>query len=374
MIGLPRYRSRPPAIRRLCLAVDIEAYSTRAVPDQIDLQTRLVWCMSQACRAGGVSAARCDRQNSGDGQLLILPPSVDESRVLPGVVLGLLTAVRRANEAPGTAGRLRLRISFGQGAIQVGAAGFASDSVIAVCRILDSAPLRTALAAEAAADSAVAITADLYQDVFRQGYGGLPAQDFHEVVIDIPAKRFRATAWIQTPVNPPLLPRVPPFPDLAALAQRQQRLHDVGSATAVAWATFSGARSFLNHHGGAVASQHEDAGYADADPHAVDHRLEGDHMDHGDRLGHGGAFADHGSAVDASFDLGSRHNAGHHLQFGHDGGADHDFARHDPGYHSPGYHSPVLDDHDPYGHHTAGHYEDWSHHYSGLDGLGSDGA
>src|SRR5947207_1271097 len=108
MADLPALRHGRPAVRRLCLAVDIESYSKRPVPAQVDLQTRLLWTMVQACRAARVRATRCDRQFSGDGEILILPPAVDERRAVPGLILGLLTALQRVNAAPGLGGRMRL--------------------------------------------------------------------------------------------------------------------------------------------------------------------------------------------------------------------------------------------------------------------------
>ena len=318
MTALLPYRPNPPAIRRLCLAVDIESYSTRSIPEQIDLQTRLLWTMLQACRVADVKPARCDRQDSGDGQILILPPSIDESKVLPGLVLGLLTAVRRANEPPGAGGPARLRISLGQGAIQVGATGFASRAVITVARLLDSAELRAALAAVAAADAAVVVTSDLYQDMFSQGYGGLAASGFHEVRIHIPAKRFTADAWIQVPVNPPLLLKVPVFPDMAALARRQQRMRDIGAATAVAWATFVGGQMLL----GGAAQEHLPAD-ASASPQLADtqHSPAGHDADL-DSLHHDATADDHHAPDYLTHDHPMHDQPGHH-GLGHDGQARH---------------------------------------------------
>jgi hypothetical protein len=284
----------------------------------MDLQTRLLWTLSQACKVADVKPARCDRQDSGDGQILVLPPSIDESKVLPGLVLGLLTAVHRANESPGAGGRMRLRISLGQGAIQVGATGFASQAVITVARLLDSADLRAALAADQVADGAIVVTSDLYHDMFSQGYGGLPPNGFHEVQIHIPAKRFTATAWIQVPANPPLLLKVPVYPDMAALARRQQRMRDIGAAMAIAWASFAGAEMLLAGSAGASIGP-----YSAGDYHA------------------------HGP-----------HDGGHH---GTTGAAQHDASGHD---------HPVLDHlvHDGLGRHDLGH--DWQAHPNWADGHG----
>jgi hypothetical protein len=238
----------PPAIRRLCVAVDIESYSSRSTPDQIDLQNRLLWALVQACHVAGVSPARCDRQPSGDGMILILPPGVDERRVLTGMVLGLLSALFRVNEDPGPGGRMRLRVSLGQGSIQVGATGYASQAVIVVARLLDCTELRQALKDNQAADAAIIVTPDLYEDLFSQGYGGLPEGGFREVQVSIPAKNFSHTGWIQVPGNLPRVLEVPPYrenPDLTEL---------VAAAGGLAWAALAGAGAPRTPAGGVEAT------------------------------------------------------------------------------------------------------------------------
>jgi hypothetical protein len=107
----------PAAIRRLCVAVDIVSYSRRTRPEQIDAQNRLLWTMAQGCQAAGISPARCDREDSGDGQILVLPAAVDEAKVIPGLVKGLLTALYLVNHPEGLSRRIRLRMALGQGAV-----------------------------------------------------------------------------------------------------------------------------------------------------------------------------------------------------------------------------------------------------------------
>ena len=235
----------PPAIRRLCVAVDIESYSSRSTPDQIDLQNRLLWALVQACHVAGVSPARCDRQPSGDGMIVILPAGLDERRVLTGMVLGLLSALSRVNEDPGPAGRMRLRVSLGQGSIQMGATGYTSQAVIIVARLLDCTELRQALKDNQTADVAVIVTSDLYEDLFSQGYGGLSAGGFREVHVSIPAKNFSRTGWIQVPGSPPRALEVPPYQENPDLTERQRNLATgtglVAAAGGLAWAALAGA-------------------------------------------------------------------------------------------------------------------------------------
>jgi hypothetical protein len=260
-----------PAVRRICLAVDVEGYSRRLMADQYDLQNRLLFTMSQGCIAAGVKPGRCDRQNSGDGQILIFPPGIDEKAVLPNLVLGLLTALHRVNDPVGPGGRVRLRISLGEGAVQTAATGFVSKALEAVCRLLDSDRLRRALAGSPAAEAAVVVTDALYRDIVAQGYGGLPAAGFQRVRVSIPKKKFSADAWIQVPDVVPWLPDVPRYPDTSQLQRRQQAeaaALGAAGAAALAWAYFV---SQGQHSGGPLTetageSSHPSTSSAD-DPH-----------------------------------------------------------------------------------------------------------
>jgi hypothetical protein len=262
------------AVRRLCLAVDVESYSKRAMPEQLDVQTRLLWTMVQACRTAHVALAACERQDSGDGQILLLPAGIDESTVLPGLVLGLLAALHNVNHPVGEGGRIRLRVSLGQGAVQVGATGFVAPSVVTVCRLLDSDELRAALSASPDSDAAFIVTADLFQDMFAQGYGGLPARDFRPVRISRPSKGFSADAWIQVPGPRDDLPRAPGFPGATAAELRRKQLSRSGTlavggaaTAALAWAVFSVSHDPLDHH---LGGSHQAGRHSPADP-TTDH-------------------------------------------------------------------------------------------------------
>jgi hypothetical protein len=93
--------SAPLPQGRLCVAVDVESFARHTRQEQVDVQNRLLWTMTQACRAAGVDPARCDRQDSGDGQILILPAVVDEHAALGRVVLGLESALYQVNHPAG---------------------------------------------------------------------------------------------------------------------------------------------------------------------------------------------------------------------------------------------------------------------------------
>jgi hypothetical protein len=191
-----------PGIRRISLVVDIEAYSQRHNRAQLDLQRLLVWTLEQACTRAGIAIPRCSRQDQGDGQLLILPPGLDESRQLPLLVRGLRAALHRVNQSPGIGGRMRLRAALSQGIIHQAAAGFVGGSVVVACRLLDSAELRKALKSRQDSDLALIVAHDLFHDVFAQGYGDSSPEQYHRVDVSIPEKKFQEVGWIAV-TDPP---------------------------------------------------------------------------------------------------------------------------------------------------------------------------
>jgi hypothetical protein len=203
-----------PRQRRLCLVVDIEAYGGRPYAAQQRAQSRLAQGLDHACERAGVRRSSCALQDRGDGQLLLLPPGIDEERVVPGLLLGLRDALFTLN-ARGVADEVvRLRAAMAQGSVQAAPLGYVAWSVELACRLLDSASLRRKLSASRNSDMALIVPADLYTDVFATGAGGVPAADFRRVRVEIPEKRFAADAWISAlpPGSPARLGTAAPRP------------------------------------------------------------------------------------------------------------------------------------------------------------------
>lgn len=204
--------------RRLCLAADIEQYSVRTNPQQEDGQRRLVRLVDYVCRRAGLF--RVGRQPSGDGELLVLPPGVDESRVVPSLVLGLRHGLYENNREPGPFGRIRLRAAVCQGVVATSPAGYVGQAVVTSARLVNSPAVRAGLAEQPAADLALAVPDDLYEDVIRQHHPGLPPETFRRV--EVREKTYQGTAWLHTPepgpAYDPYAARVPWLPVGVALA------------------------------------------------------------------------------------------------------------------------------------------------------------
>ncbi|GAA1754229.1 hypothetical protein [Luedemannella helvata] len=190
----------PPAIRRLCLVVDIESYSALDHPAQLRAQARLASALTTAVRRAGIRPGLprrgVIRQNRGDGQLVLLPPGIDEARAISGLVHGLAEAMLSINAQPP---RLRLRVALAQGVVQSAATGYVGKAIVDACRLVDSDALREALAAAPERDFAVAFTDDLFRDVVVHGFGGLVGSDFRQVDVVQERKGFAIAAWVSRP-------------------------------------------------------------------------------------------------------------------------------------------------------------------------------
>ncbi|MFJ1592957.1 hypothetical protein ACIOD0_22340 [Kitasatospora albolonga] len=171
------------SVRRLTLVVDIEHYSRRTHPEQMDLQNRLDWIMGHAFRAAGVKTRRCYRQDQGDGLLFILPSEVQEGDAVPRLVSGVQTALYGANLVPGPGGRIRMRMALSVGIVSQGPTGFVGEGVESACSMVGSAGARQALADRPGSDLAFIVNDHYFDDVVAQDFPGLRSSDFRPVTV-----------------------------------------------------------------------------------------------------------------------------------------------------------------------------------------------
>ncbi|WP_405147327.1 hypothetical protein OG589_07300 [Sphaerisporangium sp. NBC_01403] len=189
----------PAAIRRLCVAVDVQSYSLRDNRRQLGVQAGLKRVLDRALARAGLSPAAVPRQDRGDGQLVLLPAGVDEARVIALLLREVGAGLAEINKTLVPDDRIRLRLALAQGIIHEAATGYVGKAVVDACRLVDSRDLRAALAEHDDRDLAVAVTDDLFHDVLVHGYAGLAAGDFRRVGVELADKGFSAFVWVAVP-------------------------------------------------------------------------------------------------------------------------------------------------------------------------------
>ena len=183
-------------VRRMCIAVDLEHYSRRTDAEQVEAQRAMARIVREAGERGALERAQWITQEQGDGELALLPPGIDEARVITALWRELREGLHRYNRHANATARLRMRIAAHEGQTYLADNGFAGDAINTVCRLRDCAEVKDALSA-VAGDLVLIVSDRIFYDVIR-GYDAhdLPASAFTEVTIVMPDKGFRACAFI----------------------------------------------------------------------------------------------------------------------------------------------------------------------------------
>lgn len=178
---------------RVAFGIDVVSYSTRRVPMQVEVQKRLDGMVERVLTGLDLAVHQTDRQNSGDGMMVVLPASVPSHIALPKLLGGWL-AVLADDNAAHPEDRIRVRLSVGSGLFTAAATGFAGLAIIEIGRVLDSQELRRAVAEHPDADVVAGIGERIYQDVVASGYPDVEPGDFQP--LDVTVKSYRGRVWL----------------------------------------------------------------------------------------------------------------------------------------------------------------------------------
>ncbi|WP_158820660.1 MULTISPECIES: hypothetical protein [unclassified Streptomyces] len=180
--------------RRLLLAVDARGYGSADTARQRDIQTVLPRLLSDAAEAAGLDRASWVRQAAGDSEFAVLPAGSGEQALVEPFMRRLDAGLRAYNRDRVPAARLALRAAVHFGPASAAPNGFVGPGPVEVSRILESDPLRRALAAAPDATLAVALTAPIFTELVAQGYTNFRPEEFREVVVA--KKEYRGRAWL----------------------------------------------------------------------------------------------------------------------------------------------------------------------------------
>ncbi|MEU4235013.1 hypothetical protein AB0F17_63000 [Nonomuraea sp. NPDC026600] len=164
------------------MVADLVRYGARNETDQKWVQDELRAVLEEADARGGLGRKEWAIQPQGDGELALLPPGIDEARVIPTLIRELGSGLHARNRRLSEDARLRVRIAFHQGIIEDAGCGYAGDAVVTVSRFCDAPAVKAALRAAPEAFLAVVMSPGIYQDVvLRRDLYELRANDFRRI-------------------------------------------------------------------------------------------------------------------------------------------------------------------------------------------------
>jgi hypothetical protein len=180
--------------RHLLVAVDAVGYGGGSDRAHVALQAGLTRVLSEAAAHSTLNRGVWQLQQQGDGELAILPHDQQEPVVVDDYVRHLAQALAAHNTKAAPEGRIRLRMAIHYGVAMHADNGYAGQGVVAVSRLVDSLPVREALAAAPDADLAVILSRQVFEDIVRQGHVSFEEGDFTPVRVRV--KEYTDEAWV----------------------------------------------------------------------------------------------------------------------------------------------------------------------------------
>ena len=183
--------------RRLLLGVDAKGYGGADVLMQTQFQQAIPRLLHEAADAAGLDREHWVTQEAGDSVLAVLPEGASEPALVDVFMRRLDAGLRAFNHGRIPEAWLRLRAAVHFGTASPGANGFVGRAPVEIGRIRDSAVLRSALASAPDVCLAVAVSATVFNDVVREAYTTIRAEEFLEV--RIAEKEYTGRAWLWVP-------------------------------------------------------------------------------------------------------------------------------------------------------------------------------
>ncbi|MEV4316716.1 hypothetical protein [Actinocrispum sp. NPDC049592] len=174
----------------LVVAVDIEGFSKMGILDQASAQAQLGVLMEQAAAGAGLSRSGWYVQPRGDGELAVLPTDTDVAWVVARYTQLLADGLRDLRSNALAQPHFRLRVAMHHGPLAGGELGPVGDAPIVACRLLDSSPVKQALAGNDSTDLVLVISRQLFTDIVLTGFHGLSPGRFRAIRAKIKGRTY----------------------------------------------------------------------------------------------------------------------------------------------------------------------------------------
>jgi hypothetical protein len=184
------------AVHRTIVAVDVEGFGgrRRTNPDQVAVRDGLYRAMRRAFRYAGIPWADRDQQDRGDGMFILVGPEVPKSLLVESLPSALVIALRAHNAAHPDVERIRLRVALHAGEVNYDGHGVAGASVGLAFRLLESAPVKEALA-DSPGVLAVITSSWFFEEVVRHSVADTAG--YRRVLVTV--KETTTTGWVFLP-------------------------------------------------------------------------------------------------------------------------------------------------------------------------------
>jgi hypothetical protein len=193
-----------PIVHTGLLSVDMERSGDALRDSEAFVQFRraLFKVLKHAFEASGIDWVSCIRHDTGDGMIVIIPPEFHKSLLIYPLLERLSAGLRHHNRYAGAATGIRVRVAIHAGDVRIDEYGVTGRPKVLLARLLDAAPLKTALAKAPDTATVAAIVSDsFHEDVICHGHVGIDPELYTPVTVRV--KETEARAWLHIPGHAP---------------------------------------------------------------------------------------------------------------------------------------------------------------------------
>lgn len=191
------------AVHRIIVVVDVEGFGDqrRTNAHQVAVRDGLYRVMRNAFGRAGISWDDCDREDRGDGVLILVPAGVPKSLLVESLPFTMVAGLLGHNGVHPGPERMRLRMALHAGEVCYDEHGVTGASVNLTFRLLEAGPLKQALAGSPGV-LAVIVSSWFFEEVVRHTN---VAAGYRRV--EVAVKETTTTGWICLQDRSAVVPR-----------------------------------------------------------------------------------------------------------------------------------------------------------------------
>jgi hypothetical protein len=184
------------AVHRTIVAVDVEGFGDRRRTNrnQVAIRDGLYRAMQQAFCQAGIPWADRDHEDRGDGMFILIGSEVPKSLFVEALPSAVVSALFRHNSVHPDLERIRLRMALHAGEVNYDGHGATATSINLTFRLLESGPVREALAGSPGV-LAIITSSWFYEEVVR--HSSVDAGAYQPVPVTV--KETATTGWVCLP-------------------------------------------------------------------------------------------------------------------------------------------------------------------------------
>jgi class 3 adenylate cyclase len=190
----------PPAVHRTIVAVDVEGFGSqhRINPHRVAVREGLYRVLRQAFHAATIPWSDCHHEDRGDGILILARPEVAKSVFVESLPAQLVEGLCEHNSTRPAPAQIRLRMALHAGEVQYDDHGVAGAAVNLTYRLLNAAPLTSALAGSPGV-LALVTSSWFFEEVVQHSTAAHP-NAYRRVRVRV--KETETVGWVHLPDHP----------------------------------------------------------------------------------------------------------------------------------------------------------------------------